>query len=305
MNSSIIIGNGINQAFSSNVVTIDNMLDEYDKEKETVVPKDHSIPFPLKVILRTNDHVDDLMKQKSKDFFGKVSLGSEECDFYKRLLSLPSTDIMTTNYGFELEETALNQPELNKKCFDAMRSTICRSGRAEGKYFLQTYNSVSLDDSEKRIWHIHGNAKNPSSMVIGHYYYGRLLKKVITYVEENEYRYLVSDNNPSVKSWIDAFLFGDVYILGFGCDFSEMDIWWLINCKKNQNMHKNNKCGQIYFYEPMKREDEVKHALLRCYGVKIENFGVEICRNDSKIKRNKKYKEFYYRAIEDIEKKMR
>ena len=46
-------------------------------------------------------------------------------------------------------------------------------------------------------------------------------------------------------------------------------------------------------------------ALLRCYGVKIENFGVEICRNDSKIKRNKKYKEFYYRAIEDIEKNMR
>lgn len=39
-----------------------------------------------------------------------------------------------------------------------------------------------------------------------------------------------TDFTPS--SWIDYFMLGDVYMVGLGLDISEMDLWWLISCKK-------------------------------------------------------------------------
>ena len=30
-------------------------------------------------------------------------------------------------------------------------------------------------------------------------------------------------------SWVDLFLTRNVHILGFGLDFSELDIWWLLD----------------------------------------------------------------------------
>ena len=62
----------------------------------------------------------------------------------------------------------------------------------------------------------------------------------------------------------------DVYILGQGFDFAEMDLWWLVNQKA---MQKN---GKMVFYEPKSdRTYDAKIELLKAYGVTPVDFGVE------------------------------
>ena len=85
---------------------------------------------------------------------------------------------------------------------------------------------------------------------------------------------------------------GDVYILGFGLDLSEMDIWWLINCKK-----RNNPEGKVYYIEPnMDLEKNVgKKVLLQTYGVEIITELV----NDGE------YRDYYNRMIDFIKEKIK
>ena len=35
--------------------------------------------------------------------------------------------------------------------------------------------------------------------------------------------------------WLDSFVLGNVNILGLGMDFSELDLWWLLNRKKRES----------------------------------------------------------------------
>ena len=72
---------------------------------------------------------------------------------------------------------------------------------------------------------------------------------------------------PKIRSWTDAFILGDIYILGFGAGFAESDIWWLLNRKKREKAS----VGKTFFYE-LKPKDEINRAkmdLLRLMNVEI------------------------------------
>ena len=73
-------------------------------------------------------------------------------------------------------------------------------------------------------------------------------------------------------------------------DFSEMDLWWLLNRKKRENAQH----GKVYFYEPSKG-NEVKHSLLDTYGAEI----IDLKFRTEPVN----YQNFYTFAIEDIQKK--
>ena len=68
--------------------------------------------------------------------------------------------------------------------------------------------------------------------------------------------------------WLDSFIMGNVYILGFGFDFSELDLWWLIKQKKRENAEPH---GKVIFYTPEKIQEAGKYALLSAYGVEIRH----------------------------------
>ncbi|MDE6725976.1 MAG: hypothetical protein K2J79_10280 [Ruminiclostridium sp.] len=83
----------------------------------------------------------------------------------------------------------------------------------------------------------------------------------------------------TIDDWTDAFIYGDVYILGFGFGFSEMDLWWLLNRKKRENQSK----GKTFYYnicsesmdEKAKLSNNTKLTLLKLMDVKIENIEVK------------------------------
>lgn len=98
-----------------------------------------------------------------------------------------------------------------------------------------------------------------------------------------------------VKSWLDYFIVADIYILGFGMDFSEIDIWWLL-CRR---LREKSGYGRIIFFEPYDKEKDEKYKVLKKFQVECENMK---CNKEGM--KNPDYQEFYKKAAEQIKRKM-
>lgn len=292
----LLLGNGINRAFDSD--SWDDLLNSIDRRRDRYDIGGFRCPEALKAILITEDNVDKALENK-KEALG--NLGTEKSEkqmrLLRRLLELPFDEILTTNYSYELETAALGHDKVNERALRRMQAHTDEVSRCESSFMLHTYNRVELGDpenGERRIWHIHGEARKPGSMILGAYYYGNLLGKIVDLNKKrgNYYSLPRSEGTPKIRSWADAIILGDVYILGFGFAFSETDMWWLLNRKKREP----GSVGKTYFYE-LKPSSEINRAkldLLRLMGVKIIYNTVS----------NNDWQEAYERAIADIEKRV-
>lgn len=69
-----------------------------------------------------------------------------------------------------------------------------------------------------------------------------------------------------IRSWIDCFMLGDIYIVGLGMALSELDLWWLVNCKK-----RNFADRKVVLYKPdIKTEEQL---LADAYGIEVITAG--------------------------------
>lgn len=282
----LLLGNGINRAFNSDswdmlLNSIDCRSDKYD------VGRFHC-PETLKAILVTEDNVDKALERK-KNALGNLGTKkpAKQLELLRRLLAMSFDHMLTTNYSYELETAALGEDRITENALKRIQRHTSSVERCEASLMLHTYNSVEFRGSERRIWHIHGEARKPDSMVLGHYYYGRLLGKML----ELDRRRTYSAAKPSkILSWTDAFILGDVYILGFGFGFAESDMWWLLNRKKHAGT------GSTVFYElnPPDTSNNAKLDLLRLMNVEVVSMTVE----------NSNWTELYERAINDIEERI-
>ena len=135
------------------------------------------------------------------------------------------------------------------------------------------------------------NNQQKLELILGHYYYGKLFFKYQELLNKRsnlQFDLEQQGKPPIMESWLDAFLLGDVYVLGFGYDYSEFDLWWLLNRKKREQASH----GTLHFYAPA-AGNELKFALLETYGAKIECLGF--------WHQNPDYKAFYQKAIADIQ----
>ncbi len=200
-------------------------------------------------------------------------------------------DIITTNYSYELESAAYGVERITDYMLEKIRRTTAH--RAEGKYLLRTYNEVEFNGHKTRIWHIHGTAKNTSSIVIGHYYYGNLLSNYKKYFDSNGLSYQKvqeTGKDYKIRSWLDAFILGDVYSLGFGFDLSEFDLWWLLDRKKFEKASH----GGFYYYAPYweREKNSVKYQLMKCFDIEV--------RDGKKAVSEEDYLGFYNHVIQKI-----
>lgn len=283
MKKTLLVGNGINQSFSG---------ESWKSLIAKMSGNDHfssNLPLPLQVVLATGDRVDVTLKRECKNMRGSVTVPEHQallCD----ILDSGFEDIITTNYSYELEIAAIDNSEITNYALDKMRENSHKGNRAEVQYLIHTYNRVVHNDNSTRIWHIHGEARNPSGIVIGQYYYGNLLAKIKEYSDKQADRYI--RNQLEIKSWIDAFILDDVYVLGFGFDVSEMDLWWLLE-RKNREKAEH---GKVYFYCPEWEADKGELIPL------LQGCGVTICGQDIKVD-YKDYLSFYKAALQQIREK--
>jgi hypothetical protein len=249
--------------------------------------------MPLRAILLTDDQVDVAIKTHKKDFYGEVIDGLQMP--LEGLLRIGFDDILTTNYSYELEAVAAHRKTVSEYFIKKNCHNIEDGKKVDYKYLLHSYQSAPFEGVENRVWHIHGEARKSSSMILGHYYYVSLLHEMTEYLKSkgNRYQTLQRENAPQViKSWIDSFILGDVYILGFGMNVSEFDLWWLLNRKKRERAHH----GKVYFYEPKPKGFCEKHELLKLMDVQLVHLDTP-APDGTDEENTRAYQEFYQKAI--------
>ena len=290
----LLIGNGILQAFGGE--SWNDFLKSIRKRDDLPEPNKINCPEPLKAILLTDDRVDRAMRDKCKSILNGKSIEKSLAQALAEILSLGFDHILTTNYTYELEQAAIYPEALTEYKLKKMATST--TGRVENKYLIHTYNKVTFNGTPNKIWHIHGEARKPDSTILGHYYYGNSLFKI----KEAAGDVLRLDNlsNEDSQSWVEAFLFGDIYCLGFGFGLAEFDLWWLINRKAREK--KNT--GKLYFYEPNDNGQWEKIDLLKLLksvnGTKL----VDIIDLDYQKNNSTNWQSFYIDAILNIREKL-
>ena len=292
----LLLGNGMNRTFGG--ISWSDLMGEISVR--TDIPAKLTCPMPLQAVLVTNDKVGALMKKHKASFYGTVS--PELAEQLHKLLAMGFDDILTTNYSYELEAASCG----NKVITDSFLRKTCKNirdgERVEPKYMLRTCQMIKFHDVSNRIWHIHGEARKPDSMILGHYYYANMLCRMKNYVDSRYASYAAYSRerkNIELHGWLDSFILGDVYMLGFGMDFSELDLWWLINRKKREG----TLGPKIHFYEMGAEEFNEKHELLSLMNVEIHTLGMIKPQKDAENS-DAVYREFYSRAISDIHSRM-
>ena len=287
----LLLGNGLNRVYGG--ASWAGLLARINRTSFT--PEQvKGIPLPMQAVLLSNDHVDVSLKDLRREL--------TRCELHPwlraqlgRLLSLPFDCVLTPNFTYELECAAdpdfLEIPSRHRRY---QRHTPAVT-QAERRFMLHTYYELPAGEGTIPLFHIHGEARKPDSVILGHYFYGNLLFRYDDYLTRRapDCQYPTGRRAMSALSWLDYFILGDVYCLGFGFDTAEMDLWWLL-CRKKRERAAH---GELFFLEPDRQSAETKHALLRAYDARCVSFGMADLDNDG-------YKLFYERAVEELARRL-
>ncbi|EKN5111975.1 hypothetical protein DYG64_15900 [Yersinia enterocolitica] len=286
MENTIFFGNGINR-LSENNVTWSDLLDNIkgiNKFESGQLPNTmvYERIFLEKHAPDTSEKNDEF-EIKSVIANGLRKQGSNEV--LKALASLPIKHYLTTNYDYALEK-ALNISPVKLS--------------SEDIYSLRRKRMYESENDTKFLWNIHGEIDNPRSIMLGLDHYCGSVSKIDAYVK-GKYSHKINGADVTVKSmldkisdssfchtsWVDLFFSSNVHILGFSLDYSETDIWWLLNKRARFSSEAtiNNK---IYFYTHDISDE--KKGLLEAFNVEV--IIIKLMNNS--------FKNMYWSAIKNI-----
>lgn len=260
----LLTGNGLHRTFED--ANWDKLLrdlsgDRFSDADWEILKK---LPYPQLAIAATGNHLNTGMKEASRLYIQSDVLPGED-SLIKKVADARFDTILTTNYSYEIEKALCSGFHISIGSASKYRKKTCKDKPKAETRALYHYILIPSENSEINIWHIHGEAAVPDSMIIGHYYYGRLLSRIQSYTAEAIKRYKIAERNGDLfypRSWVDYVLFGDVYIVGQGMDQSEMDLWWLMDCKKFYGK------GSVILYKPDMAKEQV--ILAEACGVRPE-----------------------------------
>lgn len=258
MQSTFIIGNGINRVDTNNSISWGGLLKSLQKKFDSLhidLTNDYK-PFPLsfeEILFATKGTYNENL-EKLKNEIAKSFEKAEPNLFHQRLVRSGVNNIITTNYDYNFEKCIIpnfhNEFKLSKRT-------------RETKYSIR--RRCFFDEENISVWHIHGelnhktNYKNsyPSqSILIGYDHYVEYLSQIQSYLYGDKYegedsiKNKLLNNFEEGSSWIDKLFFDRVVILGLDLDFSEIDVWWLLNFRKKTIKENNLKENEIIYYQP-------------------------------------------------------
>lgn len=209
-------------------------------------------------------------------------------EMYKQMISLPFSQIITTNYDAAVTDTLKEMGySLNSKSFQ------------ERLYSIRRYVSYKKGEEIKAVHYAHGDIQHPYSIMLGLNHYCGSIGKINEYIKG---KYTIQDNVitemysrlragiSEIKSWIDLFFCSDVYIVGYGLDYSDIDLWWILNIR---NRYLQHGCSEI-----IKNKIVFLGEIEKSKKELLESFSVTV--NDYDPKNNyKKMYETIYDAIKN------
>lgn len=281
----LLLGNGLNRVYGG--ASWAGLLEKMNRTNFTTNDV-KAIPLPMQAVLLSKDHVDESLMDLREEL--------TQCEVHpwldvqlKRLLVMPFDCVLTPNFTYEIE-CAADPDFLTGGTYRRYLSHTAAVQEYERNFMLHTYYNMPTPTGDTPVFHVHGEAMEPDTVILGHYFYGNLLFRYDDYLT----RWAPGEHFPvknypegfPVMSWLDYFILGDVYCLGFGFDTSEMDLWWLL-CRKKREMADH---GQLYFIEPFRKSLETKIALLEAYNVKHISLGMGEMNGSG-------YRTFYEKAV--------
>lgn len=234
-----------------------------DCRKDDAIVKADGIPYSVKATLIASTE-DTARRESYRDTFKTIKFDDHE--LLKKLINAGFDAILTTNYTYEIEN-CFHRGYSELKSKEKYAKTIARKylgARTDSRYLLHTYNKFK---NSPQIWHIHGEERRPTSIILTHDEYSRLIAQLVIENKQNGNKYVEYENDVHYKSWLDYFLMSNLYIVGLGMDFSEFDLWWVLN----RRVREKAQIGKIVFFAPADIKAEIKMALERMT-VTVESF---------------------------------
>lgn len=278
MEKVLFIGNGINRCSNNSTKSWEDLLNVLIEfvEKKGVI-KVLKKPFPIlyeEIYLRGKQHnrVDEVkILEKIKTEISTFEINEVQQNFSK----LGITKFITTNYDYLIEKS-LSQIQF--------KTTQSYGDGVESKYRIRTKNTVENFE----VWHIHGELDKTSTIVIGQKMYSEVVGKISDYVEKDM-------GKSNVISWIDSFFKDKLYFLGYSLSYSDITVWYLLNERVRRIVEGSNLINNdITFYMFVKKKDLETFLEYRSL---FEAYKIDLKTNND----NESYKQFYLRALKEIE----
>ncbi len=283
----LLFGNGLVR-----VKSWEKVINDLKDEEKSINAEIENIPYPLLSDIKLAK--DDSKRWSRYDaYFNRT--GDENhypyADSYPNVELIAAIDFdayLTTNYTYELENTLHPGYSKLKRKVSLAKTNV---GKKDTRILINTYNS--LCNNKREIWHIHGEIRNKSSLIFTQNDYGRLIGKITEANRKAGNKYADNKKDFRADSWTDYFIAADIYILGFGMSFFEIDLWWLLI----RRLREKSGHGKIYFYELYDEKEKEKYKTLKALKVDVEHLGTNEISDLT-------YEDFYKKALKDIKKKM-
>ena len=281
MKNTILYGNGINMLSGNNGSISWNDLLKKLSAKFGVSINIGRKPYTMiyeELLLRSNVTELDL-KQSIVAELNKFKTN----EFYDYMRDLNLYNYITTNYDVNLENS------FNNKGYSVFNTKL------ETIYSIRTHIDVIKNNNSNKIWHIHGDIDRPISISLGLDHYCGTLGKMDKYFK-GSYSYnsplksgdiinIQASLSQKIKgeekfdniSWIELFFSTDIHIVGLSLDYSETDLWWLLNRRaRTLNCSPNNIHNKIVYYDAVQDDagSNDKKELLESYNVEYRKYPV-------------------------------
>jgi hypothetical protein len=330
MENVLFIGNGINRLQEENSLDWGKLLEKVSSQYHINANLKNPLkPFPLSFDEMTNlkpgnnnfnSKIKNLKKNISKSFFELAKKNNDRWhnDYHSKFMDVDNFNyILTTNYDYAFE-TSVDANFFAKK----------RTYAQDNKEVLHSLRRV-YKIKEKNIYHVHGELENnrkydsnnyesyiEESIMIGFAHYASYHKKIMTNINRKNIENEI-ENKKSIE-WPFLFFTNNIHIVGFGFDFSESHLWWLLQ-KRKAYIHDSIEIkNKIFYYMPkflvqnrdqlkFKNQDdlneriklEINQKKLEAKTEVLNSLGVNIIDIECNTS-EKRYFEFYDKVIEKL-----
>lgn len=303
MENTVIFGNGINRLSDKNI-SWSHLLDIIKGPRKFT---DASLPNTMiyeRIILeRPDTHHDVLYDEfEVKKEISNLMQNIEKNSIYSDLYKLNFQNYLTTNYDYAFIDSISDLSEINLPIHEYSTEDV---------YSIRRLKRISnTSEKVKHFWQIHGEIRKPATIMLGLDHYCGSIGKIDGYIK-GWYRYVKDGKQieePSIESkfskdkfnnssWVELFFTSNIHIIGFSLDYSEIDLWWIINkrarLKRSRSLAKkiNNKivlyCNSI---------EEQKKGLLESLDIEVQI--------DELADSETKYIDYYKKLIRQFKKRL-
>lgn len=242
----------------------------------------------------------ELSEEKLKETIANTLRPISSNEFYIEAINSEFDHYITTNYDHAFQQAIQKMDHYISEDID----------NSEKLYSIRRYNQYTVNQKTIKLWQMHGTIDNPKSIQLGLDHYAGAIGKIDAYIKGNYNHQYKGENRKILSieekltqnitdeniSWIDLFFNSNIHIIGLGLDYSEYDLWWILNKRARFMIKYKMPIKNTITYYFAKNIEKSKQNLLT-------NFDV-ITKHISALDKNGNidYKEFTKKALKEASK---